>query len=194
MCSSTRSGLKPRCETNRASHWDEHPSHEALVYLTKVYAPYFAMTAAARMEEDVWGIVEVDTDVLDEFDMLPDEDFLAQVTEDPSDFAKVAAALPRSGLTPRKPTMQQRTQWFKDRLGHFAHAWEASANHLGTCAHSGAIPTEAITRVALFDPKTDPVAAMDAADPTISLLNYKLCSGKYEKLTAELMAQGAPVV
>lgn len=147
-------GLLPREESGIESLWEECPSREDLVYLTVAYAGYFAAHAGGGGR---WGIVEVDTDLLPEGEdlLVPDED----------------------------EGMAERTRWFRDRLGMFAHLWMKSVEGLGNCAHEGAIPPEAITRVTLFEPVDNHFVGMTALDPFISLMNYRFCGRKYRALT-----------
>jgi hypothetical protein len=160
-------GLKPRALTGDAGHWkhtvDSNPDH---VYLTSVYAVYFATCAWEK--GDRLAILEVDTDLLDDGMMRPDEDFLEQVTRG-------------RGPGPKRGGMKARTHWFRKRLDGFAHHWEDSARGLGTCSHRGTIPASAITRAAAFKP--DPCIAQSALDPAICLINYQICRGKYVALT-----------
>jgi hypothetical protein len=174
-------GLLPRSESGAEGHWEDCPSNPDLVYLTAAYAPYFAMTATEG--DELWGIVEVDTDLLDEYDLLPDEDYLEQASR-----GQDLAAVFGDGF-PEGNYMTERTEWFRERLHLFAHLWRKSIEGLGNCAHDGAIPPEAITRVAVFDPQTNRSIAMMASDPMIAILNYQFCGDKYRALCAWMMGE-----
>lgn len=168
-------GLKPRALTGVEGHWkhtvDSNPAH---VYLTSVYAPYFACTAAKDGER--WAVIEVDTDLLDEERMRPDEDFLEQATRGA-----------KGALGPKSRDMKVRTRWFRKRLEAFAHHWRDSVKGLGTCSYAGELPPEAITRVAVFAPTG--YIHMMAADPAICIMNYKVCGGKYAALTRWIIGE-----
>jgi hypothetical protein len=139
------------------------------------------MTATAEAGEprQRWAIVEIDIFQLDELDLLPDEDFLEQGTRN----SEISDGEFFQGLE-EATTLEERTKWFRDRLGMFQHTWEESINHLGNCAHMGEIPAEAITRVSLFDPESNDYVGMAASDPCITLMNYLICKQKYIDLTA----------
>ena len=172
-------GLLPRSKTGSEGNWEHScPSNPDLVYLTSAYAPYFAMTASEPGE--LWGIVEVDTDLLADYDMLPDEDFLEQASRQQE--------LPEEwGLN--DSSMEDRTRWFREHLCQFQHLWEQSIEHLGNCAHEGGISPKAITRIALYDSKTNPSLSMMAMDPAICLMNYRFCGDKYRALCRWMMGE-----
>jgi len=165
--SASTSGLHPRGDN--VGNWEENPSRDDCVYLTSAYAPYFALCAAAY-SNDLLGIVEVDTDLLLQDRLLPDEDFLEQAT--------------RKGAN---DDMQGRTAMFRDNLEYYQEHWENSVKHLGNCAYQDSIPLSAITRIAVIDASKCRMAAMIAADPMISLMNFQLCQIKYTSLTSWFM-------
>jgi hypothetical protein len=177
-------GLLPRRDTGRASHWTECPSREDLVYLTTAYAGYFACNATDELEP--WGIVEIDTDtdLLELLDnLVPDEDWLEQGCRAAPDLPTAYRAL----------DMEGRTAYWRERLTRLGYLWEQSVESLGNCAHVGPIPPEAITRVAIFDPRSNPNIAITAVDPTISILNYRICQGKYHALIRWFMGEEVAV-
>jgi hypothetical protein len=159
-------GLKPRADTGAKSNWthtiDSHMDH---VYMTTVYAPFFAFSAAEDKER--WGIIEIESDLIDD-GIYPDEDFLEQALKE----------VPKSV---KKNDMIGRTKWFKKNINRYKHIWNYSVNLLGTCSHKGTIPASAITRVAVLNPCN--IFRMMSVDPQISLMNYNICKGKYEALT-----------
>lgn len=181
-------GLKPRQELGIKSLWDVE-SHPDYVYLTAAYAPYFAAhaasSAAERAESDSegrWAIVEVDTDLLDESALHPDEDALEQGTRGPEGVPEwLRDGCEYEGLDPND--MEDRTLWFRNNLYSFQEHWTISIEALGNCCHEGTIPAAAITRVALFDPETNGYIASTVLDPAISIMNYNLLGGKYRALT-----------
>jgi hypothetical protein len=178
-------GLIPR--GSRKGNWEHScPSREDLVYLTRSYAPYFAFNATPEEEgidNSKWGIVEIDTDWLEEYNLVPDEDFLEQASRnmqlppedeiDNSDFAGLQLC----------ETMEERTAWWRDNIDMFAHLWEKSIEGLGNCAFMGEIPSVAVSRVVIYDPKTNPHMTTLCLDPMISLMNYAICGNKYRGAT-----------
>jgi len=174
-------GLSPRFESGVESTWEDHPSSEHYVYLTTAYAGYFAMNAT--LDGERWAIIEIDTDLLPDDGtgcdhLYPDEDWLEQVTR--------GQDLPEEWGVNGAP-MAIRTAWFRENLWRFGHHWEDSIEGLGNCAHGGVIPPEAVTRVSFVDPKGNPSMALMASDPCITLMNYRICQGKYQGLMKWLM-------
>jgi len=155
-----------------ASNW-EVESRDDLVYLTDAYAPYFATQASGEGER--YGLVEVE---VDPGDLLPDEDFLEQVTRGQD-------VCPLTGMV-------ERTEWYRERLEGFAHHALDSLKGLGNAAHPGVLAVD-VTRVVLFDPKAAPVFAWMAIDPSISVLNYRLMGDKYRGLTRALAGYSVTV-
>ena len=169
-------GLKPRCETGSKSHWSECPSREDLVYLTAAYAGYFAMHATENL--DPWGIVEIETTLLPGA-CVPDEDWLEQVTRN-------ATYVPHEY---ENLSMQERTAFWRERLEDMAPLWLDSLEGLGNCAHVGAIPPEAVTRVSIYKPSSNAFFTQAVMDPTISIPNYQFCGSKYRAITKWLMKE-----
>jgi hypothetical protein len=169
-------GLKPRADLeDLEGNWKDNPSSPFSVYMTSAYALYFAMAASG--EDDEVGIVEIDTDKLPGM-LLPDEDFLEQASR-----AQDLPSDPFWDDLKRMGSMEARTRWFRNNLLAFAHAWEDSIKGLGNCAHDGAIPAHAVTRVSIFKPSSNRTISMMSMDPSISTMNFRFCGAKYQALT-----------
>lgn len=186
-----RVGLRPRGERAARGNWkDTVQSHPGCVYLTDAYAPHFAIQAS-RGKEPTCAVFEVDTDRLDQRDLFPDEDFLEQGTRRVND-----------GVT---GTMLQRTRHYRrhlfdygeprldpdsiagdDPAPKFLPTWRFSIRYLGTCAHRGPIPPEAITRVVTWPDTRANVTVRLAWDLSVSLVNYRWCGPRYRALTRKL--------
>ena len=164
-------GVKPR-STNK-SNW-EMESRADLVYMTRVYAGYFAFAASDDTDDAEWGIVEIDSDKLDESNFLPDEDFIEQASRARGDFAQ------------KQIGMEAATKLIRENLEEWRDCWALSLDGIGNCAYQGIVPPKAITRVAIYDPSTNRELTWSCVDPCISILNYKLCSDKYSSLTMQL--------
>lgn len=149
-------------------------SNPLFVYLTNIYAPFFARVAGSVAENlSNCAIVEVDTDKLNPMNLCPDEDALEQVNRG------------RDGL-PKKWSMKRRTKYYRERMSLYAGQWEASINVLGTCAHEGVIPTDAITRAITLDFRANP-HLINACDPSgTSLMINKILAPRYRMFTAHL--------
>jgi hypothetical protein len=177
-------GLCPRGESGVTGNWEHSvPSGADRVYLTTGYAPYFAFAAQPEevpIVEQVWAVVEVETDRLEDPDALcPDEDWLEQGSRGP---LPEGHWLRDIGLQDCA-TVKERTVLLREWAPACSGAWEASVKGLGTCAHVGCIPPEAITRVSLFEPKHHPEIAHASLDPLISILNYSIVGAKYRAIT-----------
>jgi hypothetical protein len=161
--------LRPRGE--RASNWGV-ASRNDCIYLTTGYAPYFA--AASVNENERWAIIEVELGKLRERSLLPDEDFIEQATRTRN---KTASNLVR------------RTKQIRENLLEFQENWSLSLNKIGNVAYQGTIRLSSITKIVLFDPKSNPHIAITAMDPTITILNWMFCGEKYCALTRWFMDQ-----
>jgi hypothetical protein len=172
-------GIKPRRATKKNNWKHSVASHEHAVYLTSVYAGYYAHQAAKTSK---LGIIEIDTDRLDQDLFRPDEDFLEQATRNGKTSNRQLKRLKKLG-------MNARTEWFSAHLDEFAQAWKASVERLGNCSYLGEIPPTAITRASLFDYKKNALIASELLEPTITLVNFKLWSERYHALTRWLMGE-----
>lgn len=177
-------GLRPRAVTGSKGNWEHTvPSDSGNVYLTTAYAGYFA-AMAQEGTLGVWGIVEVDTDLMDEYLLVPDEDYMEQSTRG-QDLSQVAEMLGDESDA-WKGSMEERTTWFGANSRLFGHLWQKSVLGLGNCAYAGTIPAEAITRVGLFKPSDNP-AVTGAMDPMIILINYQLMGDSYRAMSRWLV-------
>jgi hypothetical protein len=160
-------GIRPRCLT-KASNWDHSvKSNPKMVYMTNTYGAYFAAMAEHKGER--WAILEIDTDALDEARMYPDEDAL------------VACGTGDTGYV--------RVRKFRDNLHKYADFWRESLGILGTCSYLGTIPAYAITRVAYFEPHSNPVIYINASDASVSRLAYQICGHRHRVMQDWLFAE-----
>ncbi len=163
-------GIQCRANSGVPTQWPDCPSRADMTYLTRAYAPYFAMCASGS---EPWGLIEIDTEIYElEDDLYPDEDYLEQAT--------------RRGQSecPEGLNMVERTAWFRKNLLGYQHVWEDSLNGLGNCAVLGDVPADCVTRVVLFEPSSNLMIASMAIDPQVTLMNYQILGGtKYRALT-----------
>ena len=176
-----RDGIVPRKMHKRPGHWSETPSNPHNVYLTRAYAPYFAMSAAMS-----YGgrpvVLEIHLGVLPGSRMRADEDALEQVSREFS--AGNPLYCPVKG-------MLQRTMWFRKRLDalsrKYPEIWRASLQILGTCSHKGVIPPRAIVAERSF--KNPSEVIMEWGDPMIHILNYRVLGARYRIKTDQMFGR-----
>jgi hypothetical protein len=156
-------GIKPRknCEGN----WPNCPSHPSMVYLTTAYPLYFALNATLDGEKAL--ILEIESTLLHENKLFPDEDFIVEATH-------------------------QSHEAIRKHLKNFQNYWQKSIEHLGQCCYQGTIPVEALTRYCLFDSSRTDITMM-GLDPCISVINYRFCKEKYIGLVAWLFGDQAMI-
>lgn len=160
-------GIHPRGK--RKSIWDQYPSRTDMVYLTTAYPLYFAINAIEDNEKSL--IVEIDSDLLDQSLLYPDEDFITQVYMQQG---------------PAELELSVAHKHVRRRLKQWQHLWAKSVESMGNCCYKGIVPASAITRYCLFDAAARPAISAMAMDPCISILNYMLCKEKYTGLVAWL--------
>jgi hypothetical protein len=156
-------GLMPRGKSK--SLWKHAPSHSKCVYLTDSYAPYFMCQATRKGEAGL--VVEVDTERMGLGCLVPDEDALEQVLR---------------GRDSVEGDMNRRTTHYRRRLEDYRwhpDTWQASLRALGTCAHWGPVPTQAITRLAVV-PEGSIHHFLYNWDASISLINQRICGPGYK--------------
>lgn len=183
-------GIRPRGK--KSGNWKHTiESHPECVYLTTAYAPYFAHMAAPPKGERV-AVLEVDTNLLNPFSLLPDEDFLGQAVRKRADNPDLD--LPEAWDA---WDIMKKTRWFRRRLEHFQPSWEISVKGLGNCCFKGTVPASAITRIATWEPEETPFLYMMSMDPMVSIMNYQIVGNKYRGLVKWLfkddLGEDAPV-
>lgn len=163
LASIAEHGIRPRGK--RKGNWTHTvESNTDCVYLTNAYALRFAWEACRGKEQP--AIIEIETDALNPFRILPDEDYLEQATR-------------TSGPAPSDRPMKYRTRWYRKRLEDFAEHWRDSVKRLGTCCYMGTIEPEAVTRVAVVSREASFALFKAGHDPMISLVNYALKGAAY---------------
>lgn len=178
-------GLKPRRLTG-TSNWRLKSQLDA-VYLTNAYAPYYACSAIKRKGQKL-GIVGVDIDRLSETLLRPDEDVVEQTTR-----SLTSADIPESadseiqktfaGLVAVGKDMGARTRYIRRHLSRLSGLWDFSLARMGTCSYQGTIPPDAITRISIYDTRSNPRMSIAIIDPSISVLNYQFMGDHYRLLT-----------
>ena len=166
-------GLKPRGKSGKTNWKHSIESNPKAVYLTDAYPLYFAVQASDSGER--WAVIEIETDLLDESKLHPDEDVLEQA-------GRKHDNIPVKGMI-------ERTRYYRG-IARKNPNWDKSLKFMGTCSYYGTIPPEAITRVVFVDPKKlDGGFSLSLIDCSISLVNYKFCGEKYRNVTQWVMGE-----
>jgi hypothetical protein len=176
-------GLKPRNLTGKSNWKHTVESNPTLIYLTTAYAPYYALQAVKERKGVKFAIVEIETDLLDETKMRPDEDFIEQATRRDE---KNSAGI-------RGKTMNERVEYVRNHIDEFSSSWLLSVQHLGNCAFKGVIKKTAITKVSVVDISKCKSMCFEAMEPVISLANYKICGAQYRMLNRWFMGESVTV-
>lgn len=163
------SGIMPRSATNNSNWAHTVDSHADAVYFSIAYPLYFANQACNADERLV--VLEIDTDLLDETNLVADEDAVEQALRGRDDL-------------PTSWNMAKRTRYYRDRIERYSY--EQSLTALGSCAHLGIIPVQTITRVAYVSLKAFGKMARCGYDPSISVMGYMVMGETYRKSTTWL--------
>lgn len=164
-------GIKPTGVTGVKSLWEVESAKDR-VYLTSTYALYFAIHAAMKDECDA-VVIEVD---VDENQLIPDEDFLAQVKYKDSEHDLITL-----------------TKLIRDDIPNYSkfdtiQLAEASLNGLGTVSIKEVKPEQIIRHVIVPNHHLADIV-MSHCDPTISVMHHKLMSTVYKENMLALFDQ-----
>ena len=175
-------GLKPRAETGEDNWKELGGSNPQAIYLTDTYACHYAINARmsgprVRTPEGKlskrMAVIEIETSGLPFTNFRADEDYLAFT--DPT----IAGMMTEENL--------------KARIAHHRRnlttKWRESLATLGTCVYLGRIPLKHITRVALFDPRSNDDIAMAMADGLLSPAGFKHAGYIHRNLTEWLFGR-----
>ncbi|MGB2926446.1 MAG: hypothetical protein WBB82_14175 [Limnothrix sp.] len=124
-------GILPRSDSGNKGNWEDLPSEENVVYLSCIYAPFYAHQANFKYG----ALIEIEIPKSEYQNLLPDEDFLEQA------------------LTPTNSDLdlKQWTKYFRENLQKYQHYWKKSLLKLGNCAYQGCIPIEFISRITCWE-------------------------------------------
>lgn len=169
-------GIKTRRELRlKHGNWrNTVVSNNNAVYLTSCYAPYFSFVASKSSLNENCAVIEIDTDLLNEKSLVPDEDALEQTSRG------------KDGIKDLWD-MKERTRYYRKQIHKYKNGeYIRSLQALGTCAHIGSIPSKAITRIALFNKQDNREWVWACSDPSITTVNYHFMCDKYKFLNALL--------
>ena len=179
--------LKPRGEAFH-DRWGGVASNPAMVYLTDVYAPLYALNACVEASRNAMGdshnerkelgIIEIDTSCLDPALFYPDEDFLARtpgVDSIVTDGMKESPCIGRERRKEKgmsKADMGEVVKTYRDSLERYQAFAGLSLESCGCACYKGEIPTEAVTRVSTLGLTTHPHIAQLIMDMSVGPEHY----------------------
>lgn len=169
-------GLLPRKFSGKNS-LPHTPAHPLCVYMSDTYPLYFAENARRQDNDDFAVVISIDTAVLDEADLLPDEDVLEQIN-------RGVDGLPASW------TASERTLHYRRSLAEYANSegWQESLKLLGTCALQGSVPPQAFVSLAVVDRQAQKKLMMWATDFSVSLAHFRSAADAQKVLTQRVTA------
>ena len=157
-----RDGLRPR-KPGTKGNWPKVPSGSGRVYMTEGYAMYYAFATTREKERLV--VLAIDTDKLDPWMFVPDEDWIAQrmKMEDPSNTTPLLALTKRC----RKLAVER------------ADLWEYSLKDMGTVGYLGTIPPSAIVKYAIIEREAYIPLIFRGHDPSVGIMNHRIMGAVY---------------
>ena len=159
-----KEGLLPRMDTGGSNRWGEFPSREDCIYLSRLYAPYFALNKTEVGEK--WLLIRIKKEALIQDLLLPDEDYVAGIL--PKDMDNMSLA--------------EKTEFARRLLPNLIDRTDDSIRMLGNCAYRSHVNLKQIDKIVAFDLKQNPLMNI-AIDPTITVMNALMMGGKYTALT-----------
>jgi hypothetical protein len=147
------------------------------VYLTDVYPGLLAFFASTSANER-FGILEVDTSVLDSSNFLPCEWYLEQISR-------------QRAKTERE--LHKRLEMYRKNLEKYDAKWKDSLQKIGICVYDGYIPKKAIRKITIYDPASNPTITQAIVSCRISLSDYKKHFARYKALTRWLVGESVSV-
>lgn len=158
-------GIWPRMISAR-SNWPSFQSRPDMVYLSRAYPMYYAISACGESAPKI-AIIEVEIDMLQHERLFPDEDVIAQSVA--KEFEVPVSVVHFDA---------------RDNLEDYQDKWKESILLMGNCCHQGVIPPFSFTRYATWDFEGWHKAVLLSIDPAISILNYQFRGEWYRKFVA----------
>jgi hypothetical protein len=150
---------------------------EMPVYLSDVYPGLLAFYASTA-DTDRFGILEIDTSVLDASNFLPSEWYLEQISR-------------QRGKTNKE--QQKKRELYRRNLEKYKAKWKDALQKIGVLVYDGYIPRKAIRKITIYDPASNPVITEAMISARISLSDYKKSFARYRALTRWLTGESVTV-
>jgi len=177
-------GIIPR-GSSKISNWSHSiESNPNTVYLSDAYAMYFGVVAAEtsfdRCSKVV--IIEVETDTLNQSNLVPDEDALEQVGR----YQKGGDGLPKEwGIDFRTRHYRRKVREFA--AGGLGFSW--SMESLGTGGYVGSISPTQFRRVAVINTNVEKDLVWEYVNAQITIHNYQFLGEKYRELSKRIFGE-----
>lgn len=169
-----KEGLRPR-EASRTGNWSHTlESRCDAVYLTTAYALHYATCCQAEGDPT---ILEIDTSMLPLEAFGSDEDGVALLNEGSRQAGPDA-------------TLVEAARYWRERIHTVCPA--VSLQSLGNCTFFGRIPPQAVQRVLVLAHEDAVRLVVQACDPVIVPMNYRLFGPQYRAFTAWLFEPTGP--
>lgn len=170
-------GILPRQVTGGEGTWVIPASGEDRVYLSNCFALYYAVSAS---EDDDLLVLAIDTELLDETQLVPDEDAIEQ------SFSLAPNKLsPMHGTEPGEERRSIAIDMARAMQG--TRAWNDSIEAIGGCAHIGTIPPSAIVKAVRIDTSNAPGWFWSMCDTSASILSYMTSGITYRDMLEYMM-------
>ena len=140
--------------------------------LTDVYAGMLAFDTCTA--KDRWGLIEINPDELDMALFMPHELFLLEKSKKKFD------------------TIQEHTKAvldYREKLEVNQKSWKESLASLGFCVYQGIIPVKAITKITIYDWKTNWFITKEVFNVNVSSKAHKLQMDRHHLMTRWLMCE-----
>ncbi len=168
-----KNGIRPWNEFREQTNWTEIPTHKDMVYLSDVYALYYA--EAATNETNDIALFEIDETKLDQQSIFPDEDFIAQVFLDAKN---IGEEIPL--VFSACDSIIKITELIEPR--DYRPMTTACRLNYGNLAYNGTIPPSAITRYRRYSFEAHDMLYFIVSDPCVSPMNFRLVGERYRSL------------
>jgi hypothetical protein len=142
------------------------------ICLTDVYAGFMAFDTS--MVKERWGLIEIDPDQLEDKHFVPHELFLLEKSKKKIDnIADHVKAIVD----------------YRAKLSAHHKVWKESLGSLGLCVYQGDIPAKAITKITIYDWKTNWFATREVFNASINSKHHKMQQNRHKLLTRWLMCE-----
>lgn len=142
------------------------------VSLTDAYAGFMAFDTCTSRER--WGLVEINPDELDESLFVPHELFLLEKSKKKIDSVQDHLKLVTD---------------YRAKLTANHKSWKESLSSMGLCVYQGDIPVKAITKITIYDWKTNWFVTREVFNVNMASKHHKMQVDRHKLMTRWLMCE-----